>query len=356
MDGHPHSSARTLAAATPRRRSRARRWLLWVVVLLLLGGSALGALDSLGVVDLGDWTRASVLRTRRGARELAQALSENVPVYRVQLGATTCNLPGAGTDDTVHVRLNAGNGTWLDYSQNDFERAATFTYDLGLDGVAALRDIALLEISTDGDDAWCLRDVTLLVNNEVIFRRTYPPAGRWLSQVPGGRRALAFSGEHLRSHPSWEGYRPSLPPNPIPRAELESRMESAVGNALHGQQVTWRRLPGRAVALTRAGRLTYAGALELEARLDNWADPEIRVTFHLAISCRSGQLTMRVRKLAFQVDSPWYADVASFGMVDKKVEQRLRTAVEGLSLTRSTALFVCPPALGITKDGDLKLY
>lgn len=348
------SRARPGGRAAPRRASRARRWLRRLVALLVLCGGVFGGLVWVGLLDLEDLTDPDIARTRRRAQALALALSENLPVYRVQLRTTTCSLPGAGTDNAVQVKLNATNSTWLDYSHNDFERGADFTYDLGLDGVDALRDVAMLEVSKRGDDAWCLRALELYVNNDRIFARSYPPAGRWLAA--GATRTLTVSGAQLRRNAVWRAYRPSLPPKRLGRAELESRIESAVGNALYGSRVTWRRLGGRAVELERATRMTYRGALHLEARLENWPDPEIHAVFQLAVSCRAGALTVRVRELTFAVDSPWYADAATLGMVDRKIERTLEQAVRNVSLRRTTSILVCPPALAITRGGDLLLY
>jgi hypothetical protein len=321
---------------------------------VLLGGSVLGGLHWLGVVDAGDWMSARIAETRRRARELTLALSENLPVYRVQLRTTTCNLPGAGTDNAVEVRLNPSNSTWLDYSHDDFERGASFTYDLGLENVDFLDDISMLRVSKTGSDVWCLRRLELYVNNGLIFERSYAASGRWLG---GARnRTLSISGEQLRRSRSWAAYRPSLPPDRIARDELESRIESAVGDALHGQKVTWRRLRRSALELTRAGRLTYGGELGLEVKLDNWPDPEIDVKFQLTVACNAGELTMHIRRLDLDVDSPWYSDVATLGILDAKIEQTLRQALRNVSLTRSTAVLVCPPALAITSNGDLQLY
>jgi hypothetical protein len=340
----------------PRRGSRALRWLLAAVALLLLGGSVLGGLHWLGVVDAGDWASASLAETRRRAHELTLALSENLPVYRVQLRTTTCNLPGAGTDNAVEVRLNPSNSTWLDYSHDDFERGASFTYDLGLENVDFLDDISMLELSKTGSDVWCLRRLELYVNNGLIFERSYAPSGRWLSSARRDHGALSIPGGQLRRNPNWAAYRPSLPPDRIARSEIESRIESAVGNALHGQKVTWRRLRGSALELARASRLSYSGELGLELKLDNWPDPQIDASFRLAISCREGRLTMRVRELRLDVDSPWYSDVATLGLLDGKIEQTLRQALRNVSLTRSTAVLICPPALGIASNGDLRLF
>jgi hypothetical protein len=326
------------------------------VVPVLLGGSVLGTLHWLGVLDAGDWTSARIVETRRRAHELAATLSESLPVYRVQLRTTTCNLPAAGTDNAVHVKLNPANGTWLDYSHDDFERGASFTYDLGLDNITFLGDISMLQISKNGGDAWCLRNLKLYVNNDLIFERSYPASGRWLGGARRGKGTLLIPAERLRGDRNWAAYRPSLPPDRIARDELESRIESAVGNALYGHRVTWRRLRGEAVELTRAGRLTYGGELGLEVKLDNWPDPEIDVKFQLAVACSAGELTMRIRKLDLDVDSPWYSDVATLGILDEKIEQTLRQALRNVSLTRSTAVLVCPPALAITSNGDLQLY
>ena len=138
--------------------------------------------------------------------------------------------------------------------------------------------------------------------------------------------------------------------------KLESRIESAVGDALHGQKLTWRRRRGRAVELRRTSRLSYRGDIHLEVRLDNWPDPEVDVSFRLAISCGAGRLAASVRRLKLDVDSPWFSDVATLGALDEKIEGKLRHAIRNLPLTRSAMVLICPPALGVMRNGDLRLY
>ncbi len=287
---------------------------------------------------------------------LHAALLDALPVHRIQLMTTTCNLPAAGTDNSVQVKLNAANSTWLDYSHNDFARGASFTYDLGLEHILILGDISTLQISKKGSDSWCLRRLKLYVNNSLIFEKVYPPSGRWLNNRRRDRPKLTITGEQLRRDPNWAAYTPQLPPDRIRRRELESRIESAVGDALHGQKLTWRRSHGRAVDLGRRSQLRYRGDIHLELRLDNWHDPEVDVSFQLAISCGVGQLTMRVQRLKIDVDSPWYADLATLGALDGTIEDRLRQALRNVPLRRSTTILICPPALGIMRNGDLRLY
>jgi PLAT/LH2 domain len=287
---------------------------------------------------------------------LHAALFDSLPVYRVQLGTTTCDRRAAGTDDAVKVKLNSANSTWLDYSHNDFEPGASFTYDLGLESIATLGDISMLRISKGGSDRWCIRRLTLYVNNAPIFERDYSPSGRWLGNRRRGRRALTISGEHLRSDLDWTMYIAQLPPSRIRRRELESRIESAVGDGLHGQRLTWGHLHGRAVELRRRSGLVYSGDLDLKLKLSGWPDPAVDVDFQLAVSCDAGQLAVTVHRLKFDVDSPWYSDVATLGTVDQKIRDTLKRAFRRFSLTRSTAVLICPPALGIMSNGDLRLY
>jgi hypothetical protein len=322
----------------------------------LVGAAALGALVWLDLVDHQRWARAGMAETRRRAQELRLALTENLPVYRGQLTLTTCDVRGAGTDNAVQVKLNAGNGTWLDYSHDDFERGSTFTYDVALDHVADLRDISMLEISKRGFDAWCLRRVELHVNNGLIFEAHYPGAGRWLGHTPIDRRTLTLSREDLRRNRAWAAYRPSVPPRRIAREEITSRLESAVGHALHGQRATWRQVTGRGIQLERTGHFTYAGMLNLKAKLDNWPDPSIDLAFTLAVSCVSGELRMRVRDLTFAVDSPWYSDLATFGIGDVLIRRVLQRTFGDFTVTRRTMILICPPELGIAQNGDLRLY
>ncbi len=97
----------------------------------------------------------------------------------------TSNINGAGTDDTVYLRVNDALRFKLDKTGvDDFERNSTRTYSLAVDTSTPfdqspaghlLRDIRYLQLekSKDGSSgAWKLGGVTLYASGRVLYRNT----------------------------------------------------------------------------------------------------------------------------------------------------------------------------------------
>ena len=241
-----------------RLTNRATDWITvtWIVperatshALERSDGSGWVEIPSSGIshVDTGLAPDTHYCYRLRASNSYGSSLSQNacaftkdgrgLRVSRVVLRITTGDVDDAGTDDSVAVSIggagagSVGGTTWLDHATDDFERNSTREYDLvELDGIAELGDIHSLVFYTDGDDDWCLKGVTLLVDNVEVFSTTFGSSCEWIgTNASGGYVPHAA----LRADPRWAAFTPPLPAvtvNPngtitavftIPRDELE---------------------------------------------------------------------------------------------------------------------------------------
>ena len=185
------------------------------------------------------------------------------PVARVQLQVKTADIGGAGTrDKRTSVSLAPGNSTWLDIPGDDFGRGTRSHYDLLPTGIADMTDIEHLRLAGGADDPWCVDMVSLLVNGREVFREDFdsqPDGCRWFRR---GSRTTVLKVPHrtLRDHPAWSYRRPGGVTFAqgedgkevrirIDARELESRLESLIGHAIHGEDARWR---GDGVVLSRS--------------------------------------------------------------------------------------------------------
>ena len=235
----------------------------------------------------------------------AQPSKDDYPVYRAELYVKVCNKEHAGTGNDVRVQLNGTNSTWLDYARNDFERNDGFTYDLSLDGVGRFGDITRLRIAKTGDDGLCLKTIKLRMNEKVVFSKTYS-SGRWLDNAGGHSREVVFDRAALTADPGWTSYTlPASPAITLSNGELESRIESAVGNALRtpgSERVRWGRISGEAVMVYYLSPKKVGVDLDLMAVVDNWADQTVDVDFKLALKCTDGKIEFKVEDLKTDVE------------------------------------------------------
>jgi len=231
-------------------------------------------------------------------------------------GSVTIGGAGAGS---------IGGTTWLDHATDDFERNSTHEYDLvALDGIAELGDIHSLVFFTDGDDDWCLKGVTLLVDNVAVFSTTFGAACEWLgTHASGGFVPHAA----LRADSRWTTFAPPFPFlaltfNPdgtitavftIPRAELEARIEAMVGHAIHGTDAYWGHLYGRGVEATMYNNAVANVDLDLAA--DVFAsDPEVDINFDLVAGTHQSadgnwHLDLTTANVSAEVDLAWWEDL-----------------------------------------------
>jgi len=275
-------------------------------------------------------------------------------VWRVQLRLRTANVADAGTDDSVRVQLNGPNLTWIDYGHNDFARGDDATYDLLLDGVSDLADIDSIYIHKEGTDGWCIESLALLVNSkeenpiEIYHQDFGSTAGTclWIDKADGHKEYHKVSRSEMRAHPLWQTFQQPNPPTVFRQEELESRIESIIGDALHGQDgVFWGDLDGRGyVELSRLDDLTARVSVDLVADLPV-SNPEVNLVFDLQFSgsCSDGQTPLQLNITAGNVtphaDFDWKTEWASglfyllLELVETHVAHRVEDAFPNLTKT-----------------------
>jgi hypothetical protein len=280
---------------------------------------------------------------------------ETMQVWRAQIQFQTANISDAGSDDSVRVRLNATNSTWLDYGRDDFERNTNYTYDLKLNGINRLSDIHYLYISKTGSDGWAIKSFSLLINGRTIYTQTFPGNGRWLDTDSGESPNYFVGFSTLRGDDAWVNYVPPFPPLILPRAELESRVEGIVGDYIHGNRLEWGHLHGRAVEATRKNANTVHFDLDLKADISYLPDPEVDVDFDVEVTCSNGTIAMKVKNVVVDVDSSPILQVLSLGLVnflDAELSSRINDAVRNIKIGQNVPLGFCP---GINVDSLVNL-
>ncbi|MGH9197194.1 MAG: hypothetical protein ACRD1T_15830, partial [Acidimicrobiia bacterium] len=170
----------------------------------------------------------------------------DLPVHRVELRIRVSDISDAGTDDDVEVRLQspswlvptvtnwrpAGNSTWIDSTDDDFERGSNRTYDLMLTNVSQASDITMITVSKAEDDDLCIAELELLIDGTPAYQRTYGDSAGTCEWVTAGN-LLGVTFNDLRTSLSWSSL--SLPIfTGIDGAGLRSRIEATFGHKLHG--------------------------------------------------------------------------------------------------------------------------
>lgn len=247
--------------------------------------------------------------------------AQSRPVWRVQMIVRTGPATNDDTEDTVVVRLNdrpppfasglpdrqpSGNETRLDYGRDDFERSRTDTYDLNMTGISEFGDIHGITFGLNGDDTWCLSSITLLVNGVRVYQESRSPCVKSQDAGSTGTPFFFVSHNKLRAHPLWKAYKtPQLIDlaeaaenlkngDPvevltIPREELVSRVEAAVGHAISFNPLEWGHLFGSEyveASATEADPQVAHFDLDLEADVPA-SNPEVDIDFDLrfAMNC-----------------------------------------------------------------------
>ena len=227
---------------------------------------------------------------------------ESMEVLRAQIELSVCDVPDAGSSDAVSASLGEtdGSATWLDAPGRDFQRGARYRYDLNLQRVHRLADVAVLAISKSGTDDLCLRELRLIINEKAIFVRTFP-AGYWLNAST--RNALRSDRSELRANSAWQSYSWSLSEwiatggGAIPRVELVQRLESCVATAIHDLGLAWRAGSSAPIRLQRRNDTTVAATVDLARPVPFWFDRNVTLSFDLGL-CNNGQPAAAVTRVA----------------------------------------------------------
>ncbi len=275
----------------------------------------------------------------------------NLKVWRAQLTVRTADVEDAGTDGGINVLLNSkvsmyypyGNSTWLDYGRDDFERGDEFTYDLLLDNISELSDVTLLSISKTGDDGWCIEEITLKINGVDIYNEHFGSTSStclWLENEAPHSTIYSVFHEKLRAHPLWQGFTQPTPPLGIPAGELQSRIESMVGDSIHGTELYWGfEFDGQYVHISRKNDTTVHVAIELKAEAPG-PNPDVDIDFDLVftVTCADDSITIDIssQNVNIVADSDWFWEALSLGLiefVDNEVESRVENSFDGLAET-----------------------
>jgi hypothetical protein len=163
------------------------------------------------------------------------------PLSRVRLEIRVADVDGAGTTDRVGVSLNDtqwGNFTGLNYSINDFGQSSTFKYDLDMEGIPNLHDIANITIRKYGNDTLCLRSIKLLLDEVTAVSKVFGNTSTTCRSINGPSTTTGrFSVSHaeLRATSSfinWVPPTPTLADLTIPQEQLEERLEGIMGDMI----------------------------------------------------------------------------------------------------------------------------
>jgi hypothetical protein len=262
-------------------------------------------------------------------------------VYRVQLRIHTADVSDAGTDDSISVLLNesfytapSGNKTWLDYGRDDYERGDEFTYDLSVDKLSEIGDITHIQFAKSGSNGWCIQDLALLVNGVEVYSQAFGATSsscHWLDNDNGHSRVLTISHAALRAHSAWLNYEPPQPmldlsefPDfvtatvQLPREELESRIESMLGDEIHDNQAYWGHLHGRAVEVIKKSDNAVGVDLDLSVEMTG-PNPEVDIDFDMLFGvecsdnlCGTVELNLDARNFQASVDFNWFFKAVGF--------------------------------------------
>ncbi len=254
----------------------------------------------------------------------------DLTAFRVQVRLETGDVDDAGTDDDVAVSISGGGVgsvggmTWLDHGRDDFERNDVHNYDLVvLDGIEELGDIHSITISKFGDDDWCLKGFTLLVDGRPAFSSHLNTPCQWFGN--GFSTGITATHAMLRADPAWSTFSVPLPDlsknadgtwsalMTIPRQELEERIESMVGHSIHGTEAYWGHIYGRPVEVTPWSSSVVNVDLDLAADVF-LSDPEVDVDFQIWAGTHketngNWDLDLQIQNVQVDVDLAWWEDL-----------------------------------------------
>jgi hypothetical protein len=289
------------------------------------------------------------------------APKETDPIWRVQFRVRTADVSDAGTDDSVRLALNLNNNTWLDYGRDDFPRNNTFTYDLKLDYVATIGDLSHIYLSKTGSDGLALKSIELLVNGRLIYTQSFASAF-WLDNDGGHSNTFVVNYSQLRQDDSWRNYFQPLPPFVIDRPELESRIESIMGDAATGNRLQWGHKYGRAfVEATKASAPnTVHVDLDMELDIPYYFNPEVDIDFDLQVLCVNNKIELKMLNPKVVVDSDFIAEVLSLNLIsllDGYLTDEINKALKGINLSSGIGVPRCPVinVVNVTVNGQTEV-
>lgn len=300
-------------------------------------------------------------------------------VWRVQLTIRTADVSSAGTSNAVQVSLNGPlsvNRTWLDYGPrrqptfpmqwiDDFDRGSEFTYDLSLRTISELSDISMIWIEKEGTDAWAIAELSLKVNGVEVFERFFGNTAETALWIGDGHSpTYTIFHSELRTHESWQSFIDStaILPLQISNEEIVSRLESMIGDRIHGNELYWGKLKGSEwVTATRANENTLHVDADLAAEV--WGlNPEIDIDFDLNfnIECDmdAGTATLMVATSNFVPDPNFsiLADILTLGIVeffDDDIEDRIEDSWRPITEQFEIPTGGLCPRVEVDEDGNI---
>lgn len=221
---------------------------------------------------------------------------ESLQVIRAQIELSVCDVANAGTNDPVSVTLDAAGSspTWLAGPGRDFQRGTRYRFDLNLEHIQRLADVAGLAVSKPGPDDLCLRELRLIINEKPIFVRTFGAGdgGRWLNASTANR--LHSDRAELRANTAWQSYSWSLSEwiatggGSTRRADLIERLQSCIATAIHDLGLVWRRRSTTPIRVRRWDDTTVAATVDLARPMPFWFDKNVTLSFDVAL-CGNGR-------------------------------------------------------------------
>jgi hypothetical protein len=272
---------------------------------------------------------------------------EDTPVWRVQLEVTT-NIAGAGSH--LEISLNPDNKTRLYPAYSNL--GTTYRYDLILDHVQSLRDIAWIRIFKPTNNSSTLKELTLYVNGRAVYNVEYDGAG--LSLGPNSYHFVMSP--QLRLHALWRSYATPAPPQLISGTEILHRVESIVGDFIRGDALRSGWLPAplfwRTADIGHAIRVTGNGPrmvkVELALKYYQAVEYRVDVEFDLEFSCAGGRLFVWARNIDTSgypvIDSMTYNNRAVFGLyLQTALPTKILAPLQTFAYTNEAGQFACPP-------------
>lgn len=275
---------------------------------------------------------------------------ETAKIYQIRLSIRTCDREHAGTNGMVTVRLDTFAQRFsLDLPINDRQRNSFDHYGLTIPTLDTLGEITRIQFDLVGNDAWCIDDIFLTVNGNVVFAKV--GLGIWLdnddSRYPNWHRVETHELRWRRHNQYWpterSGEKVCQVPADISMTDMKRTLDAMVGHLLRTEndypdkveRVTW----GGNSQLSRASSSAWRYSIKLRAKIKGFYDADIIARYAVRVSCDgSVDLTSTLYDSEVKFDLPdWLHVVAPFAMkavhdfIAVHAKIKLNDALEGMT-------------------------
>jgi hypothetical protein len=289
---------------------------------------------------------------------------EKTPVWRLQVRTTTANVEDAGADGSVYIQLNDNDKVFkLDLGHDDRERKAVEAYDVISQNIVKIKDIQKLRIFTNSDDGWGIAKLEILVNNSVIFAKSFSPV-KWLEKEGAQTPEIVFASAALRQHANWKlAGKPVTffnPPTFLSAQTLEQMVESWFGDLTDHSDVDWGEKFGKGyVEAKRTNGNTVHFDLDMLYDLDGPFNPEVDIDFDLEFTCVNGKINTRVLNFKYEVGgnilestlaaiANYFTGLDPVGRIHDLVENRLSFSIDLTDVIKTNC-----GSVSVNANGDL---